>query len=87
MSADPLPDHWSALGLEKGADAATIKKTYRKLVLTCHPDKVTDPALKAQKQDEFHKIQQAYETLSDDTRKATYEAELKLQQLRPGLLN
>ena len=82
MSADPLPDHWSALGLEKGADAATIKKTYRKLVLTCHPDKVTDPALKAQKQDEFHKIQQAYETLSDDTRKATYEAELKLQQLR-----
>lgn len=82
MSAEPLPDHWKALGLEKGADAATIKKTYRKLVLTCHPDKVTDPALKAQKQDEFHKIQQAYETLSDDTRKATYEAELKLQQLR-----
>lgn len=82
MSTEPLPDHWRALGLEKGADAATIKKTYRKLVLTCHPDKVTDPALKAQKQDEFHKIQQAYETLSDDTRKATYEAELKLQQLR-----
>ncbi|KAF3008477.1 hypothetical protein E8E13_004642 [Curvularia kusanoi] len=82
MSTDPLPDHWKALNLEKGADAATIKKTYRKLVLTCHPDKVTDPALKAQKQDEFHKIQQAYETLSDDTRRATYEAELKLQQLR-----
>lgn len=82
MSAEPLPDHYKALGIDKKADAATIKKTYRKLVLTCHPDKVTDPALKAQKQDEFHKIQQAYETLSDDTRRATYEAELKLQQLR-----
>ncbi|KAH6633550.1 hypothetical protein C7974DRAFT_412535 [Boeremia exigua] len=82
MSFEPLPDHYKALGIDRTADAATIKKTYRKLVLTCHPDKVTDEALKAQKQDEFHKIQQAYETLSDDTRRATYEAELKLQQLR-----
>lgn len=82
MSSEPLPDHYKALGIDKNADAATIKKTYRKLVLTCHPDKVTDEALKAQKQDEFHKIQQAYETLSDETRRATYEAELKLAQLR-----
>jgi curved DNA-binding protein CbpA len=82
MSSELLPDHYKALGIDKNADAVTIKKTYRKLVLTCHPDKVTDEALKAQKQDEFHKIQQAYETLSDETRRATYEAELKLQQLR-----
>lgn len=82
MSSEPLPDHYKALGIDKNADAATIKKTYRKLVLTCHPDKVTDETLKAQKQDEFHKIQQAYETLSDETRRGTYEAELKLQQLR-----
>lgn len=82
MSSDPLPDHYKALGIDKDADAATIKKIYRKLVLTCHPDKVTDEALKAQKQEEFHKIQQAYETLSDETRRATYEAELKLAQLR-----
>ncbi|KAJ4313949.1 hypothetical protein N0V94_006697 [Neodidymelliopsis sp. IMI 364377] len=82
MSSEPLPDHYKALGIDKTADAATIKKIYRKLVLTCHPDKVTDEALKAQKQEEFHKIQQAYETLSDETRRATYEAELKLAQLR-----
>ncbi|KAJ4993742.1 molecular chaperone DnaJ [Stagonosporopsis vannaccii] len=82
MSFESLPDHYKALGLSKEADAATIKKTYRKLVLTCHPDKVTDQALKAQKQDEFHKIQQAYETLSDETRRETYHTELKLQQLR-----
>lgn len=82
MSSEPLPDHYKNLGVDKNADQATIKKTYRKLVLTCHPDKVTDEALKAQKQEEFHKIQQAYETLSDETRRATYEAELKLAQLR-----
>jgi curved DNA-binding protein CbpA len=82
MSSSPLPDHWKALGLDRTADAATIKSTYRKLVLKCHPDKVTDETLKAQKQDEFHKIQQAYETLSDEDRKRTYEAELKLEALR-----
>ncbi|KAF2125923.1 DnaJ-domain-containing protein [Dothidotthia symphoricarpi CBS 119687] len=80
--ASPLPDHWAALGVDRTADAATIKKTYRKLVLSCHPDKVQDEALKEQKAEEFHKIQQAYEVLSDDDRRSTYEAELKLEQLR-----
>lgn len=82
MASTPLPDHWAALGVDRTADAATIKKTYRKLVLTCHPDKVTDGALKKQKEEEFHRIQQAYEILSDNDRRATYEAELKLEALR-----
>jgi len=82
MASEPLPDHWKALGLDKSADASTIKATYRKLVLKCHPDKVTDPALKEQKQEEFHKIQQAYECLIDDDARGKYEAELSLAQLR-----
>ncbi|KAF1834437.1 DnaJ-domain-containing protein [Decorospora gaudefroyi] len=82
MDSDPLPDHYKALGVEKTADASTIKATYRKLVLKCHPDKVTDPALKEQKQEEFHKIQQAYEVLSDEEKRSRYEADLKLERLR-----
>lgn len=82
MSSDPLPDHYKALGVERNADAAAIKSTYRKLVLKCHPDKVTDPALKQQKQEEFHKIQEAYEVLSDDQKRADYEAHLTLERLR-----
>ncbi|KAJ4352691.1 hypothetical protein N0V95_004016 [Ascochyta clinopodiicola] len=84
MSSEPLPDHYKILGIHKDADAATLKRTYRKLVLTCHPDRVfvTDEALKAQKQDEFYKVQLAYETLSDETSRAKYEAKLELAELR-----
>ncbi|KAL5417838.1 hypothetical protein PMIN06_010590 [Paraphaeosphaeria minitans] len=80
---DPLPpDPYLALGLTKDVDIETIKKTYRKLVLKCHPDKVTDPSLKLQKQDEFHKIQQAYELVGEEEARARYDAEVKLNALR-----
>ncbi|CAI9636862.1 hypothetical protein GT037_003995 [Alternaria burnsii] len=79
---EPTPDHYKALGLDNTADASTIKATYRKLVLKCHPDKVTDPALKEQKQEEFHNIQQAYECLIDQEKRSKYDALVKLEKLR-----
>lgn len=80
---DPLPpDPYLALGLTKDVDTETIKKTYRKLVLKCHPDKVTDPSLKLQKQEEFHKIQQAYELVGEEEARGRYDAEVKLDALR-----
>lgn len=82
MDSEPLPDHYKALGVDKNADSAVIKSTYRKLVLKCHPDKVSDPALKEAATDQFHQIQQAYETLVDDEKRADYEAHLKLAALR-----
>lgn len=78
LSSDP----YKILGVEPDADAATIKKAYRKLVLNCHPDKVTDESLKAQKQEEFHQIQQAYETVGDADNRTKYELELKAKRLR-----
>lgn len=82
MDAEPLPDHFKALGVERNADSSAIKKAYRLLVLKCHPDKVTDPAQKQGAVDQFHRIQKAYETLSDDSQRAKYEAELTLEALR-----
>ncbi|KAL1600533.1 hypothetical protein SLS60_006919 [Paraconiothyrium brasiliense] len=80
---DPLPpDPYLALGLPKDVDSETIKKTYRKLALKSHPDKFTDPAVKLQKQDEFHKIQQAYELIGEEDARARYDAEVKLESLR-----
>ncbi|KAL6709256.1 hypothetical protein ACN47E_001663 [Coniothyrium glycines] len=78
----PLPDHYKALGVDKNADAATIKSTYRKLVLKCHPDKVADPAQREDATARFHSIQQAYETLVDDEKRSDYEAHLTLERLR-----
>lgn len=84
MSFELLPDHYKTLGLSQEADVSTIKRTYRKLVLKCHPDKFnfTDEVLKAEKQEEFSRVQLAYETLVDEDRRARYHEELKLQQLR-----
>lgn len=40
QSAHRESDYYATLGLEKGADFATIKKAYRKLSMQYHPDKV-----------------------------------------------
>lgn len=76
------PDPWKALGVERNADKSEIRSAYKKLVLKCHPDKVQDATLKAQKQEEFQKVQQAYELLNDDAEKAKYEEQLKLAELQ-----
>lgn len=73
---------YKTLGVEADADSASIKKAYRKLVLTCHPDKVTDESLREQKQELFHRIQQAYETIGEPDKRERYDAETKLKKLR-----
>ncbi|GKU10897.1 unnamed protein product, partial [Fusarium langsethiae] len=54
----------------------------RKLVLKCHPDKVQDPTLKAQKQDEFQRVQTAYELLADEKERKRYDDQARLAELR-----
>ncbi|KJZ77696.1 hypothetical protein HIM_02873 [Hirsutella minnesotensis 3608] len=76
------PDPYKALGVSKDAQVSEIKSAHRKLVLKCHPDKVQDPALKALKQDEFQKVQQAYELLSDERERRKYDDQVKLVELR-----
>jgi hypothetical protein len=76
------PDPYIALGVPKDADLTAIRSAYRKLVLKCHPDKVTDEARKAQAQEEFMKIQQAYETIGDEEARQRYDQRVNLAQLR-----
>ncbi|EGO60409.1 hypothetical protein NEUTE1DRAFT_75440 [Neurospora tetrasperma FGSC 2508] len=80
MSSLP-PDPWQVLGIAKTADKTEIRTAYRKLVLKCHPDKVQDPTLKAEKQDEFQKVQQAYELLNNDEERAKYEHQVRMSEL------
>lgn len=85
MSLPLPPDPYKALGVAKDAAASEIKSAYRKLVLRCHPDKVQDPTLKAQKQDEFQKVQQAYELLTDDTKRIEYDEKARMFAFRDTL--
>ncbi|KAJ9620476.1 hypothetical protein H2203_007682 [Taxawa tesnikishii (nom. ined.)] len=86
MSTAPRSDPYAALGVSKDATAAQIKTAYRKLALKWHPDKVTDESQKANAADEFHKIQQAYEAVGDEEKRAKYDAQQKLAELRRDVM-
>jgi curved DNA-binding protein CbpA len=83
MDFDPLPpDPYNARGLGKDATAAAIKKAYRQLALRLHPDKCIDESQKETNIDAFHKVQQAYDLVGDDDKRARYDAQVRLAELR-----
>ena len=85
---DPLPpDPYKALGVPKDAPLAAVRSAHRKLVLTCHPDKVTEESAKKAAADRFHLVQQAYEILSDETRRQRYDERIKLAELRADVMS
>jgi len=65
-------DLYSILELSKGADASEIRKQYLKLSRTHHPDKVATSE-KEKAEESFKQIVQAYEILSDDSKRAFYD--------------
>ena len=63
-------DFYEILGVSRDATAAEIKKQYYKLAKKLHPDQnSSDPQAGAK----FAKLQNAYEVLSDDKRRAQYD--------------
>lgn len=62
-------DFYDTLGIPRSASADEIKKAYRALARKHHPD--VSKAPDAQKK--FTQIQEAYDVLSDDKRKAVYD--------------
>lgn len=63
-------DYYAALGVPKDASAADIKKAYRKLARRYHPD-ANKGAAKAEER--FKEISEAYDVLSDETRRKEYD--------------
>lgn len=63
-------DYYDVLGVSRDADAAQIKKAFRRLARACHPDvNPNDPDCEAQ----FKELAEAYEALSDDDSRAAYD--------------
>jgi molecular chaperone DnaJ len=68
-------DYYAALGVPKDADAATIKKAYRKLATELHPDK--NPG-NADAEAKFKEVSEAYDVLSDTKRRTEYDEARRL---------
>ena len=64
-------DYYEVLGVSKTADENEIKKAYRKLAIKFHPDK--NPDNKAEAEEKFKEIGEAYSVLSDKQKRATYD--------------
>ncbi len=62
-------DYYGVLGVRRDADPDEIKKAYRRLARELHPDVNPDP----QTQERFKEITQAYEVLSDPSKRQMYD--------------
>lgn len=63
-------DYYEVLGVERNADADTIKKAYRKAAIKYHPDK--NPGDK-EAEEKFKEAAEAYDVLSNEEKRARYD--------------
>ncbi|KNE70015.1 chaperone DnaJ [Allomyces macrogynus ATCC 38327] len=64
-------DYYKILGVDRSATKRQIKSAYKKLAIKYHPDK--NPDNKAEAEDKFIKISDAYSILSDDEKRRLYD--------------
>jgi molecular chaperone DnaJ len=69
-----VEDYYSILGVEDDATQEEVKKAYRKLAKTLHPDINKDDHIAAS--DRFKKVKEAYEILSNPLKREKYDLEL-----------
>lgn len=63
-------DYYEVLEVSRNASGEEIKKSFRKLAMTYHPDRNPD---NPEAEEHFKKINEAYEVLSDENKRATYD--------------
>ncbi len=62
-------DYYDVLGINKGANEQEIKKAYRTLAKKYHPDVSSE----ANAESKFKEVQEAYEVLSDSSKRGQYD--------------
>ena len=62
-------EYYDRLGVSKDASQDEIKRAYRKMSKKYHPDINKEPGA----EEKYKEVQEAYETLSDDQKRAAYD--------------
>ncbi|MGA4508520.1 molecular chaperone DnaJ [Propionibacteriaceae bacterium G1746] len=62
-------DYYEVLGVDRDATPEQIKKAYRKMAMKVHPDVASDP----DSAEKFKEVQEAYEVLHDEHKRAVYD--------------
>ncbi len=62
-------DYYDVLGIDKNSDEPSIKKAYRTLAKKYHPDVSTEENAESK----FKEVQEAYEVLSDSSKRSQYD--------------
>ncbi|XP_061468699.1 uncharacterized protein LOC133377917 [Rhineura floridana] len=69
---DAVPDYYKLLEIPRDASDSDIKKAYRKKALQWHPDK--NPDRKKYAEQKFKEVTEAYEVLSDKSKRERYDS-------------
>ena len=69
METRMAQDFYELLGVARDCDASEIKRAYRRKARELHPDVNDEPGA----EESFRRVTEAYEVLSDDQRRATYD--------------
>lgn len=72
--------HYAVLGVSNRATDAELKRAYRALSKTCHPDVDPSPAGRTR----FDAVALAYETLRDAKKRDAYDGALRVEALAAG---
>jgi molecular chaperone DnaJ len=65
-----MRDYYEVLGVDRSADAESVKRAYRKLALQHHPDRNGGSA---EAEAKFKELTEAYEVLRDSDKRAAYD--------------
>ena len=63
-------DYYQTLGVSRETNAADIKRAYRRLAMKHHPDRNAGDSSAEEK---FKEIQEAYDVLSNEEKRAAYD--------------
>lgn len=71
-----LLSYYDVLGVPRDAPLEDIKKRYKQLAISMHPDKTSGQQKTREEEDLFKAVTKAYEVLSDEEQRRKYDEEL-----------